>query len=334
MRATAAGGDESREATLLTAARAGDEQAFAELVAPHRPAIHVHCYRMLGSLHDADDALQETLLRAWRGLDPLEPRGQLRAWLHRISTNVCLRLLERRARERATSVAEVSSWLQPYPDHLLDKLPAREPGPDAVAEERETVGLAFVAAMQLLPARQRAVLVLREVLGWSAAETAELLGDSVAAVNSALQRARARLERERREEKLAREHLDSRGEAVAIGRFVAAWERVDIPALMALLADDAVLTMPPEPMRLVGPEAIGSFFATVPLEGRLDRIRLLPTRANGQPALAAYVDAGDGRFQAYGLMVFSLAGETITGIVGFANYAPLAQAFGLPGELG
>ena len=327
------GHGEAREATLLDAARAGDEQAFARLTDPHRRAIHVHCYRMLGSFHDADDALQETLLRAWRGLDRFEPRAPLRAWLYRIATNACLRLLERRSREPAPTVAEVCSLLQPYPDRLLEELATPEPGPEAQVEEREAVGLAFVAAMQLLPSRQRAVLVLRDVLGWSAAETADLLGDSVASVNSALQRARSRLDTERRERTLAVEHFGSRDEAGVMQRFLAAWEQVDIPALMELLADDAVLTMPPEPMRVVGPDAIGSFFATVPMDGRLDRIRLLPARANGQPALAAYVDAGNGTYQAYGVMVFSLEGEQIVGIVGFADYGPLVPAFDLPHEL-
>lgn len=319
--------------TLLAAARAGDEHAFARLTEPHRRAIHVHCYRMLGSFHDADDALQETLLRAWRGLDRFEPRAPLRSWLYRIATNVCLRLIERRSRERVPTVTEVCSRLQPYPDQLLEELAAPEPGPEAQVEAREAVGLAFVAAMQLLPSRQRAVLVLRDVLGWSAAETADLLGDSVAAVNSLLQRARSRLEKERQVATLAVEHHGSRDEADVMRRFLAAWERVDVPALMELLADEAVLTMPPEPMRIVGRDAIGSFFGTVPMEGRLDRIRLLPTRANGQPALAAYVGGGDGTFQAYGVMVFSLQGGQIVGIVGFADYGSLVPAFDLPHEL-
>src|SRR6266545_3664059 len=192
---------------LLTAAAAGDEQAFVQLTAPLRRRLHAHCYRMLGSVHDADDALQETMLRAWRGIGRFEPRAELSAWLYRIATNVCLRMLEQRGRREAVAV---DAYLQPYPDALLD-----EETPERAAERRETIGLAFVAAMQLLSPRQRAALVLRDVLGWSAREAAETLGISVAATTSALQRARDRVERERREGTLARVHTpaDARAEA-------------------------------------------------------------------------------------------------------------------------
>src|SRR5215208_3590665 len=181
------------EKTLVAAATRGDEQAFALLTEPHRRALHLHCYRLLGSLDDADDAVQETMLRAWRGLDRFEPRAPLAAWLHTIATNVCLSALRRRKAHPATTGAE--AWdellhLQPYPDRLLDELEASAPGPEARYALRESVELAFVTAIQLLPPKQRAVLMLRDVLGWSARETAEALDDSVAAVNSALQRAR------------------------------------------------------------------------------------------------------------------------------------------------
>jgi RNA polymerase sigma-70 factor, ECF subfamily len=309
---------------LLTAAAAGDEQAFVELTAPLRRRLHVHCYRMLGSVHDADDALQETMLRAWRAIDRFEPRAELSSWLYRIATNVCLRMIEQRGRWDA---AAVDAHLQPYPDVET---------PEVEAERRETVGIAFVTAMQLLPPRQRAALVLRDVLGWSARETADVLGLSVAAANSALQRARERLERERREGTLARVHrpVDEPAEKALMHRFVEAWEAVDIERLTALLADDALLTMPPEPMRVVGPAEIGGFFATVPMDGRLQLIRLRPTRANGQPALAAYVEEDPGgRFRAYGIMVFALEGERIVGITGFAGYPELFPRFVLPAEL-
>jgi RNA polymerase sigma-70 factor (ECF subfamily) len=311
---------------LLTAAAAGDEQAFVQLTAPLRRRLHTHCYRLLGSVDDADDALQETMLRAWRGIDRFEPRAELSSWCYRIATNVCLRMLEQRSRRAAV----VEAHLQPYPDLLLEpETPERE------AERRETIGLAFVAAMQLLPPRQRATLVLRDALGWSAREAAETLGISVAAANSALQRARERVERERRLGTLAREHrpAGARAEAALMRRFVEAWEAVDVPRLTALLAGDAVMTMPPEPMRFDGPAAIGDFFATVPMDGRLELIRLVPARANGQPALAAYVRGDDG-WDAYGVMVFAVDGERISGITGFAGYPQLLPRFGLPGELG
>jgi RNA polymerase sigma-70 factor (ECF subfamily) len=313
---------------LLTAAAAGDEQAFVQLTAPLRRRLHAHCYRMLGSVHDADDALQETMLRAWRGIGRFEPRAELSSWCYRIATNVCLRMIERRGRWDA---AAVESCLQPYPDLLLDtETPERE------AERRETIGLAFVAAMQLLPPRQRAALVLRDVLGWSAREAADLLGVSVAAANSALQRARDRVERERREGTLARVHrpANERSEAALMRKFVEAWEAVDIERLTALLAGDALMTMPPEPMRFVGSTEIGGFFASVPMDGRLDLIRLVQARANGQPALAAFVQESAAEpFRAYGMMVFALDGDRLAGITGFARYPELFPLFGLPTEL-
>jgi RNA polymerase sigma-70 factor, ECF subfamily len=313
---------------LLLSAASGDEQAFVQLTAPLRRRLHVHCYRMLGSVQDADDALQETMLRAWRGIGRFEPRAELSAWLYRIATNVCLRLIEQRGRRESTSV---DAHLQPYPDVLLEReTPERE------TERRETIGLAFVAAMQLLSPRQRGALVLRDVLGFSAREAADVLEISVAAVNSALKRARERVDREHSEGTLARAHnpVDERSEAELMRRFVAAWEAVDIKGLTALLAGDALMTMPPEPMLVVGPAEIGGFFATVPMDGRLDLIRLLPTRANGQPTLAAYVQESPGEpFRAYGIMVFALERDRIGGITGFAGYPELFPIFDLPTEL-
>jgi RNA polymerase sigma-70 factor (ECF subfamily) len=312
---------------LLAAAAAGEEQAFVQLTAPLRRGLHGHCYRMLGSVHDADDALQETMLRAWRGIGRFEPRAELSSWLYRIATNVCLRVIEQRGRRE---LAAVEAHLQPYPDVLLEsETPERE------VERREAIGLAFVAAVQLLPPRQRAALVLRDVLGWSGREVADVLGVSVAAANSALQRARDRVERERREGTLARMHrpVDERAEAALMRSFVDAWEAVDIERLTSLLAADALMTMPPEPMHVVGAAEIGGFFATVPMGGRLDLVRLRHVRANSQPALAAYVQESHADpFRAYGIMVFAIDGDRIAGITGFASYPELFPVFELPIE--
>jgi RNA polymerase sigma-70 factor, ECF subfamily len=291
-----------------------DEQAFALLIEPHRRALHVHCYRMLGSLHDADDALQETMLRAWKGSDRYEPRAQLGTWLHTIATNVCLSAIARK-RSRPVVLSEDLEHLQPYPDRLLD---------DVV--ERETIELAFITAIQLLPPRQRAVLILRDVLGWSAKEVAEALEDSVAAVTSLLQRARRGLEEPREQ------RAPAGSERALVKRFMAAWDAVDIEGLVALLTEDAVMTMPPERMRVSGARAIGEFFATVPQEGRLDEIRVLTTAANRQPALAAYVRGDDGTYRPYGLMVLQIEGDSISGIVGFPD-PWLFEQCGLPAEL-
>jgi RNA polymerase sigma-70 factor, ECF subfamily len=317
------------DAGLVAAARGGDERAFVELTSPHRAAMHAHCYRLLGSLHDADDALQETLLRAWRGIGRFEPRAPVSAWLYRIATNVCLRMLEQRSRRQAA----IDAHLEPYPDWILEQAASPLAGPEASAETREAIGLAFVAAMQLLPPKQRAVLVLRDVLDWSAREVAELFEDSVAAVNSALQRARERLAHEQEEGSLARAHVptDAGTEAAVMRRFQDAWDAVDIDGIVALLAADALMTMPPESVSIAGAAEIGGFFATVPMEGRLDRIRLLPARANRQPALAAYAeDETTGTYDAYGVMVFAIDGDSIGGITGFPRRPELFERLGLP----
>jgi RNA polymerase sigma-70 factor (ECF subfamily) len=217
---------------LLRAALAGDQARFGLLVAPHVRELHVHCYRMLGSFHDAEDATQETLLRAWRHLDTFQGRAPLRAWLYRIATTTCLKLLESRRRRRLTARPEGAEvpWLEPYPDRLLDDLPHDGPDPAAVAEQRESVALAFVVALQQLTARQRAVLVLREVLGWSAAEVAELLESSVPAVNSALQRARATLGQARPPAGISATSLPAQDQDV-LRRFMLAWQRCDLEGL-------------------------------------------------------------------------------------------------------
>ena len=326
------------EDALLVAAAGGDEHAFRLLTEPHRRALHLHCYRMLASIHDADDALQETLLRAWQGLDRYQPRSALAAWLHTIATNVCLTALGRRERRRELPAAEVGEavWadrllhLQPYPDRLLDELEAVSPGPETLYAARETVELAFVTAIQLLPPKQRAVLILRDVLGWSAKETAAALDVSVAAVNSALQRARGSLDRVQSLGAPPHTSAGEKQDRALLERFMEAWDAVDIDGIVKLLTHDALMTMPPVPTHVLGAEAIGEFFATVPVGGHLGEIRLVPTAANYQPALAAYVrDPTDGVHRAYGVMVLAFAGDAISGIVGFADVS-LFERFGLP----
>jgi RNA polymerase sigma-70 factor (TIGR02960 family) len=308
------------EAELLAAAR----------VEPHRGALHLHCYRLLGSVHDADDALQETLLRAWRFLDRFEPTGRFGAWLHTIATNVCLSALAGRRRRPEVPVADAAedAWnerllhLQPYPDRLLDEV-----------EARETVQLAFVTAVQLLPPKQRAVLILRDVLDWTAKETAAALGDSVAAVNSALQRARAGLERARGTAAAPHVPASEADDQALLRRFMEAWDDVDVDRIAGLLAREAMMAMPPEPFYVRGRKDVAGFFATVPLGGRLDRIRLVATSANRQPSLAAYAwDPESRAHRAYGVMVFALEDGAVAGIVGFAD-ASLFERFGLPTEL-
>jgi RNA polymerase sigma-70 factor, ECF subfamily len=316
------------ESPLLAAARAGDEHAFAQLTGPYRRELQVHCYRMVGSLHDAEDLVQETMLRAWRRLGAFEGRSSLRRWLYRIATNACLNALEREPRvllfptggEADPPALARISWLEPYPDSLLPD-PA-EADPQARLDLRESLALALLAAIQHLPPRQRAMLLLFEVLGWSASEIAELLETSPAAVNSGLQRARATLERQPSPRPTEEE------ERVLLERFVDAWDRVDIAGLVELLREDAVMAMPPEPMWFGGREAVGEFFVTVPAEGDLTRIKLVPTQANLRPALAAYMDG-----QAYGIMVFELRDGRIAEIVGFAGAAKSFDRFGLPERL-
>jgi len=341
---------ESKQLELdrLAAARAGDERAFGELTLPLQRELHVHCYRMLGSLDDADDALQETLLRAWRQLDGFEPRAPFRAWLYRIATNVCLTMLARRARrgeveltvlEEARSAAgrkeSEPMHLDPYPDRLLDELAPIAPGPEATVVQQEGVELAFVAAVQLLPPGQRATLLLRDVIGYSAAEVAAILATTVAGVNSALQRARATLERERIAGRVTRTHSPAGtvNEQALVRRLADAWHATDVPSIVALLTEDALLTMPPLPDRYVGREAIGAFLATRPAAGRLDRFRLVPTRANRQPAVAAYLREGDdGVYRAYMVIVLAIEGDAIASLVRFRD-PDLFERFGLPTTL-
>jgi RNA polymerase sigma-70 factor, ECF subfamily len=327
---------------LLSKARAGDEQAFQELTDPFRRELQLHCYRILGSLQDAEDMLQETLLAAWRGLATFQSRASLRTWLYRIATNRCLNLLRSDARRPAKEVPPMPEpptptrrseplWLQPYPDVLLEGLPDSAPGPAARYETREATALAFVAGLQRLPPLQRTALVLRDVLGYSAAESASILETTEASVKGALQRARAALARQRIDP--ARAPLpDSPQERELVGLFVETFESGDTKAVVALLADDAWLTMPPYPFEYQGKEAI-RLFLEHRARVRHPRRRVVPTRANGQPAFGVYVDDPYGRIaRQWGLVVLTLDGERISAITFFSDLSVLAH-FGLPRTL-
>jgi RNA polymerase sigma-70 factor (ECF subfamily) len=269
------------DGALVAAARAGDERAFRALVEPHRRMLEIHCYRMLGSRHDAEDLVQETLLRAWRGLDRFERRATVTTWLYRIATNACLDEIERRPR-RAEPVA-----VEPYPDALVAEAAAPIADPAARYALREGMELALLTAIQRLPGRQRAVLILRDVLGWTGPEVADLLDTTVAAANAALQRARATVEDIVPARSVASVRRGEDRELLA--RYVAAWERQDIDGLVALLRADAVLTMPPRPA-VVGAAAIGAFFATTC--GGVEALRASPGWANGRPAVLLHEGGG------------------------------------------
>lgn len=325
---------------LLSQARAGDENAFRELVEPYRRELQLHCYRILGSVQDAEDLLQETLLAAWRGLDRFQERASLRAWLYRIATNRCLNALRDRKRrpQEVSSMVEPPeptrlaepTWLEPYPDVLLEGVADAGAGPEARYETRESVGLAFVAALQHLPPRQRAALVIRDVLGFGTAEAAAALDSSEASVKGALQRARATLDERLPPGGLERAPLpDSARERELVGHFATAVERGDTRGIVSLLTDDAWLTMPPEPYQYQGADAIARF-----LDDRAARrgahYRLLPTRANGQPAFGCYLpDPHAPIARAYGLMVLTLTDDRVSAITWFGERSLLSR-FGLP----
>jgi RNA polymerase sigma-70 factor (TIGR02960 family) len=325
---------------LLTRATEGDEDAFRELVDPHRRELQVHCYRLLGSTQDAEDVLQDTLLAAWHGLGRFEERASLRSWLYRIATNRCLNTLRDAARRPprldlpfATAPTRVGepAWLAPYPDALLEGVIDAAPGPDARYETKETVELAFIAALQHLPPRQRAALVFRDVLGFRAGEVAEMLDSSVDAVKSALKRARATLAQAHPPTDRDRPPLpDSPGERDLVRRFADAFEADDIPGVVALLTDDAWLTMPPAMLEYQGPVAIAAFLREVAAWRRGQRYRLVPTRANTQPAFGCYRTDPDAPIaHATGLVVLTLAGERIAAITQFLDPGILSR-FGLP----
>jgi RNA polymerase sigma-70 factor (ECF subfamily) len=312
----------------------GDESAFAQLVERHRRELHLHCYRMLASFDEAEDAVQETLLRAWRGRDRFDGSSLVRAWLYRIATNVCLDLIRSRARRlpELRSFAEVP-WLQPYPDRLLDEIAPSDEQPDAVVVERETVELAFLAALQVLSPRQRAALIARDVLGWPASETASLLGTSVAAVNSALQRARATLQEHlppRRAEWSAGE--PSAEERALLARFIDAHEQCDAAAALAIASQDLRITMPPHPFRYDGLATIAPLLERAFGEEREGDWRLVPTRANRMPTAASYLRRpGDSEYRAFKLDVLRIENGVIAEITTFG--ASLFPAFDLPPTL-
>jgi RNA polymerase sigma-70 factor (ECF subfamily) len=337
----------TNEQALLAAARDGDEGAFGQLIGSHRTALHAHCYRMLGSAQDAEDALQETLLNAWRALPRFEGRSSLRSWLYRIATNACLKMIERRPRrvlpidygpaaDPHDPVAQPlveSVWLEPYPDTGIE-LEDRRASPDARYEKRESVELAFVAALQHIPARQRAVLILRDVLAFSAKEVAEALEMTPAAVDTALQRAHKTVDQRlpaQSQQATLRALGDDRLREL-VGGFVDAWERNDVDSIVAMLTHDATITMPPQSTWYRGRDAVATFLRTVALAAG-NHWRLLPVTANGQLAFGEYRwNETAERFVGQAVMVLTLADSLIADITAFRGRERFAD-FGLPARL-
>jgi RNA polymerase sigma-70 factor (TIGR02960 family) len=330
-------------ADLISRARAGDGEAFRELTEPHRRELQVHCYRMLGSVADAEDALQDTLLAAWQGIGAFEGRASLRTWLYKIATNRCLNARRAAGRRPAkewdvpkveppepTRLGEVA-WIEPYPDVLLEgaiNLPA---GPEARYEQAESISLAFVTALQVLPPRQVAVLILRDVLGFRASEVAGMLDTTVESVTSALKRARASLHHRRKtaEGREPPPAASSPAEEAIVAKFARAWESADIDALVDLLTDDVFISMPPMPFEYQGRDVVTRFCASLFGSGR--RFDLVPTRANGQPAFGAYLRPPAGVRHGTGLYVLTLAGDQICAMTRFEN--SVLPSFGLPRSL-
>ena len=325
---------------LIDKARAGDGAAFHELIEPYRRELQVHCYRMLGSLQDAEDVLQETLMAAWQGLGGFEDRSSIRTWLYRIATNRCLNARRSASRRPAkewdiaeyqppepTRLGEIV-WLEPFPDVLLEGVMV---GPEARYEQAESISLAFVTALQVLPPRQLAVLVLRDVLGFHANEVAEMLDSTIDSVNSLLKRARAGLKRRLSTDadREAAPAPDSPSEQATVGQFVRAYESGDLDALVALLTDDVFLSMPPFPLEYEGLDVVTRFYANMIGSGR--RFDLVPTRANGQPAFGAYLRAPSGIRHGTGLLVLTLAGDRICSVTRFDT--SVLPWFGLPRSL-
>ncbi|MBV9446383.1 MAG: sigma-70 family RNA polymerase sigma factor [Streptosporangiaceae bacterium] len=329
-------------ADLISRARAGDGDAFRELTEPYRRELQVHCYRMLGSLQDAEDILQDTLLAAWQGLAGFEGRSSLRTWLYRIATNRCLNARRSASRRPArewnipgveppepTRLSEVV-WLEPFPGTLLEGAIGMPPGPEARYEQAEAISLAFVTALQVLPPRQLAVLVLRDVLGFHASEVAGMLDSTVESVNGALNRARASMHR--RQPAGDREPAPASGspaEDAIVAKFTSAWESADIGALVALLTDDVFVSMPPIPFEYEGRDVAARFCAS--LFGADRRFDLVPTRANGQPAFGAYLRTPAGIRHGTGIYVLTLAGDRICAMTRFEN--SVLPWFGLPRSL-
>jgi RNA polymerase sigma-70 factor (TIGR02960 family) len=329
---------------LLAQARGGDGEAFAQITDPYRRELQVHCYRILGSVQDAEDALQETMLAAWQGLGGFEGRASVRTWLYRIATSRCLNAL-RSAKRRPQMEPSLHAlqppeptragdpvWLEPYPDLLLEGLADRSPGPEARYETREAISLAFITALQLLPPRQRAVLVLRDVLGFRASEVAGILDSTEESVTSALKRARATLERRSVGGQAApAPEPNSPAETELVERLARAYEASDLDGVVALLTDDVWLRMPPIPLEYQGRDLAARFFSVVAFRpGR--RFRVIATRANRQPALGVYAAEPHARIlHANGLLVLTLAGDRITTLTRFDN--TVLPRFGLPRTL-
>jgi RNA polymerase sigma-70 factor (TIGR02960 family) len=323
----------------LARARAGDEDAFRELTDPHRRELQLHVYRMVGSAQDAEDLVQETLLAAWRGLEQFQERASIRAWLYRIATNRsldALRASRRRPEEqRMTQMPEPTRWsepvwLEPYPDVLLEGIPDQAPGPDALYETKESIALAFIVGLQHLPPQQRAVLVLRDVLGYRAAEVAEMLETTEASVNSLLRRTRAAFDSRLPAAGRERAPLpNSKEERDLVGRFAETVENGDIDGMVALLTDDAWLTMPPLPHAYQGRDAIGAFLRGAE-ERRGAPMRVVATRANNQPAFGCYLSRSESEAaRAFSLFVLTLEGDRISAITWFADSSVFPH-FGLP----
>jgi len=330
-------------AALIAGVRSGDEAVFAALTEPYRRQLQVHCYRMLGSFDEAEDLVQETLLRAWRGRAGFEGRSSVRTWLYRIATNACLDVLESKSYRLRSLESPQSAdsygpdWLEPFPDRLLDQVASTEAGPDALSIERETIELAYLAAIQYLPSKQRAILILRDALGWSAKETARLLDETVASVNSALNRARTSMRK-----RLPRQRLEwlaatpTSAEMSLLERYMDATDRADVAAMTALLSEEARLTMPPYPTWFRGRDDIATSLAlaTDPASPTyLGEFRTVATAANRQPAVAAYVRRpGDTEFRALGIDVLRLDGGLVVEITRFIR-TDIFEAFGLPQTL-
>ncbi len=332
--------DDALGEVTLARARAGDADAFRRLTERYRRELQLHCYRIVGSMQDAEDLVQETLLAAWRGLEAFEGRASVRSWLYRIATNRCLNALRSKSRRprEVPAMAEPPEptrrtdpvWLEPYPDVILEDLAERSPGPAARYEARESIELAFIVALQHLPLRQRAALVLHDVLGFRTAEVAEMLDSSDGSVKGALQRARATLaarlpgaDRERAP------RPNSAGERRLVARFADAVQTGDIDDIVALLTDDALLTMPPQPLEYQGHDAIAAFLRDrAVLRGA--PLRVVPTRANTQPAFGCYLpDAHAAIARPYGLIVLTLEGDAVAAITWFADTG-VFRHFGLP----
>jgi RNA polymerase sigma-70 factor (ECF subfamily) len=338
---------EPQLSSLLASARSGDRAAFELLAEPHRKELQLHCYRMLGTIQDAEDLVQETLLRAWRSVERFEGRAAFRNWLYRIATNACLNALAGSASKRRVMPAMHGPpstqmpprepaldvpWLEPYPDGALDEAIDNALAPDARYEQREAVHLAFVAVIQCLPPRQRAVLLLQDVLGWSSVEAARLLDATVASVNSALQRARATIAKERPAWQRRRRVSPNEAERALLERYVRSWENADVDGFVSILREDAMISMPPWREWYSGRNALRAFFAFTARPGGHAPFRLVPTAANGQISFAFYSRWQSPEWRAHSIQLLELDGASVRVMTSFVT-PRLFPAFGLPDAL-